>query len=184
MPDLSPICDLCCSLKKCWIHNPLSYEARDWTHILVDTNWVLNTLSHNRNFGSFKISVWISVLRIVLFICSITAWFSLGRLHLCKILPIFSRLSIFWHIIAYSSLLWSLVFLQFQLYLFFGLYWFEPSPFFLLRSLANGLSIFFLSFWYIQIYLSPICLILLLFLLPWETDLRKHWYNCFSFVLF
>ena len=25
--------------------------------------------------------------------------------------------------------------------------------------------------------LSPICLFLFLFLLPWETDLRKHWYD-------
>ena len=25
--------------------------------------------------------------------------------------------------------------------------------------------------------LSPICLFLFLFLLPWETDLRKHWYG-------
>ena len=35
-----------------WQHcflNPLR-EARDQTHILVDTNWVLNPLSHNRNF--------------------------------------------------------------------------------------------------------------------------------------
>ena len=31
-----------------WILNPLS-KARDWTHILMDTNQVLKLLSHNRN---------------------------------------------------------------------------------------------------------------------------------------
>ena len=171
MPDLSHICDLCCSLKKCWIHNPLSYEARDWTHILVDTNWVLNTLSHNRNSGSFKLSVWISVLMIGLFICSITAWFSLGRLYLCKILPIFSRLSIFWHIIAYSSLLWSFVFLQCQLCLLFlfWLYWFEPSPFFLLRSLAKGLSILFISLKIQLLVLLIFIVFCLYFIYFWST---------------
>ena len=34
--DLSHICDLCHSLRQCWIFNPLS-EARDWTWILMDT---------------------------------------------------------------------------------------------------------------------------------------------------
>ena len=27
------------------------------------------------------------------------------------------------------------------------------------------------------VWLGPTCLLLLLFLLPWETDLRKHWYD-------
>ena len=34
-----------------WILKPLS-EARDWTHILMDTSQVLNPLSHNRNSKS------------------------------------------------------------------------------------------------------------------------------------
>ena len=34
MLDLSRICDLCCSLRQCWILNPLS-EARDQTCILT-----------------------------------------------------------------------------------------------------------------------------------------------------
>ena len=29
----------------------------------------------------------------------------------------------------------------------------------------------------LQVWIGPICLFLLLFLLPWETDLRKHWYS-------
>ena len=51
--DLSHICDLCCSLRQCWILNPLS-EAGDWTRILMDTRWVLNLLSHNGNSWKYK----------------------------------------------------------------------------------------------------------------------------------
>ena len=35
----------------------------------------------------------------------------------------------------------------------------------------------------LKICLGPICLFLLLFLLPWETDLRKHWYDLSENVL-
>ena len=45
-PDPSHVCDLHQSLKQGQILNLLS-EARDRTHILTDTSWVL--LSHNRN---------------------------------------------------------------------------------------------------------------------------------------
>ena len=48
MPDPSCIYDLGCSLQQRQIFNPLS-EARDRTHILMDTNRVLNPLNHNRN---------------------------------------------------------------------------------------------------------------------------------------
>ena len=54
MPDPSRLCDLR------WILNPLS-EARDRTHVFVDTGQVLNPLSHNGNFQDvyFKgIFVW------------------------------------------------------------------------------------------------------------------------------
>ena len=54
----SHICDLCHSVRQCWILNPQS-EAKDTTHILADTVlgsffffflcWVLNLLSHNGN---------------------------------------------------------------------------------------------------------------------------------------
>ena len=40
-PDLSHICDLCCSLWQCQILKPLS-EIRDRTHILMDTVGLLN----------------------------------------------------------------------------------------------------------------------------------------------
>ena len=33
------------------------------------------------------------------------------------------------------------------------------------------------------VWLGPICLFLLLFLLPWETDLRKHWHDLSENVL-
>ena len=49
MPDLSHICDLHCSFRQHRILNSLS-EARDLTHILMDTSWVCNPLSHNENF--------------------------------------------------------------------------------------------------------------------------------------
>ena len=48
IPDLSRIFNLCLSLWQQWILNPLS-EARDRTHILMDTSPVLDLLSHNRN---------------------------------------------------------------------------------------------------------------------------------------
>ena len=54
MPDPSLICDLCWSLWQCRILNPLS-KARDQTHILMDTNWVLNPLSHSGNSQLAKI---------------------------------------------------------------------------------------------------------------------------------
>ena len=52
---LHPSCilSLCCSLSQHQILNSLS-EARDQTHMLMDTNWVLNPLSHDRN-SFFKI---------------------------------------------------------------------------------------------------------------------------------
>ena len=47
-PDLSRICSLWHSSKKCWILNPVG-EARDQTHILMDTSLVRNRLSHSRS---------------------------------------------------------------------------------------------------------------------------------------
>ena len=48
MPDSSHICKLHHSSWQCPILNPLT-KARDRTHILMDTSWVLNLLSHNGN---------------------------------------------------------------------------------------------------------------------------------------
>ena len=47
-PDQSHICDLHHSSWQRWILKPLS-EARDRTHILMDTCWVPNLLSHKRD---------------------------------------------------------------------------------------------------------------------------------------
>ena len=52
MPDPSHICSLHHSLWQCWIFNLLS-EARDRTHIFIDTSWVHNLLSHNGNSNFF-----------------------------------------------------------------------------------------------------------------------------------
>ena len=46
--DLSCICNLHHSMWQCWILNPLS-EARDRTHILMDTRQVLNPLNDHGN---------------------------------------------------------------------------------------------------------------------------------------
>ena len=45
--DLSHICAPCHSLQQRQIKNPLS-KARDGNHILMETSWVLNPLSHNK----------------------------------------------------------------------------------------------------------------------------------------
>ena len=46
--DLSHVCGLHHSSWWCQILNPLT-KARDWTHILIDTSWVHNPLSHSGN---------------------------------------------------------------------------------------------------------------------------------------
>ena len=48
MLDLSGFCYLQCSLWQCQVLNPLS-EARNRTHIPMDTSWDLNPLSHSGN---------------------------------------------------------------------------------------------------------------------------------------
>ena len=50
-PDPSHICNLHHSSRQCWILNPLT-EARDWTHVLMDTSQGLNPSSHNGNSTS------------------------------------------------------------------------------------------------------------------------------------
>ena len=50
----SCICNLHCSLWQHQILNPLS-EARDHTHILMNTMSILNLLSHNRNSMGFSL---------------------------------------------------------------------------------------------------------------------------------
>ena len=79
--DLSCVCNLHHSSWQCQILNPLS-EASDGTHILMDTSWVLNLLSHNGNSWSIFLVLW----RLVL---------------LCMDLPAFSSFS-------FLSFLWTL----------------------------------------------------------------------------
>ena len=47
-PDLSCICDLCHSSRQRRIHNP-PREARDGTHILMDSSRIFFPLRHNEN---------------------------------------------------------------------------------------------------------------------------------------
>ena len=51
--DPSHICDCC--LQQQWALSPLS-KARDRTHLLMDTSWVLNLQSHNRNSPVFLLA--------------------------------------------------------------------------------------------------------------------------------
>ena len=53
MPDLRFLCDICGTSWLCWILSPSS-EARDWICILMDASRILNLLSHNGNYISFK----------------------------------------------------------------------------------------------------------------------------------
>ena len=50
MPDLSQVHDPHHNSRQLWILNPLN-EARDRTHSLMDTSWILNLLSHNGNIA-------------------------------------------------------------------------------------------------------------------------------------
>ena len=52
--DPSRICDLHHSSQHCWKLNPLG-KARDQTRVLMDTIWVLNPLSHERNSLGFYV---------------------------------------------------------------------------------------------------------------------------------
>ena len=59
--DPSHICDLHCNSWQHCIFNPLS-EARDRTHILMDTSQVHNLLSHNRNSPLFTLVFYLLVI--------------------------------------------------------------------------------------------------------------------------
>ena len=97
-------------------------------------------------FESFKITVSIGVLVIYLFIFSISSWFCLGSLQLCRTLSISSRLFILW---TYNCLQQSLMILYISvvsvvIYLFSFLIFIDLSSLhFFLNNLAKGLSIFF-----------------------------------------
>ena len=48
MRDLSHICNLHSSLLQCWVHQPTE-QGQGSNLLVVDTSWILNPLSHNRN---------------------------------------------------------------------------------------------------------------------------------------
>ena len=52
--DAGHICYLHHSSRQHWILNPLS-KARNGTHVLMDTSWVHNLLSHNENSKNLNI---------------------------------------------------------------------------------------------------------------------------------
>ena len=63
MPDPCCICKSCSSLQQSWILNPLN-EARNQTHILMETGRILNLLSHSENFQKrvfFKVLLQLTV---------------------------------------------------------------------------------------------------------------------------
>ena len=60
MPYPSLICSLYHSSLQCWILNPRS-ELRDQTCILLDANWARNPLSHNGNFRTFPLLIWLKL---------------------------------------------------------------------------------------------------------------------------
>ena len=91
----SRMCDLHHSSWQHQILNPLN-EARDWMHILMDTSWILNLLSHNRNFKNaiFKM-LYIFYPKVLLIInssfnctgiCIVNIWFSEISWDFCFIL--------------------------------------------------------------------------------------------------
>ena len=73
MRDLSCICNLHHNSQQCWILNPL-IEARDQTHVLMDTSRFCNPLSHNGNSLVFILN---SIFIIDTYTCS---WTSLLQL--------------------------------------------------------------------------------------------------------
>ena len=128
LPDHgSNLCPLHCKVQCPYLY--LNY----WTTREVPVGRLLNTVS-------------ISVLVIVLFIFSVSSWFSLGRFYFSKTLSIPSRLSI---LLAYSCLLWSLMILcisivsvvTFPFSRLILLIW--VFSLFFLMTLTNGISIFF-----------------------------------------
>ena len=66
------VCDLGHSSRQCQIFNLLG-EAREQTHILMDTSWVLKPLSHDENswspvFNFFFFFLWLPLLKFKTFI--------------------------------------------------------------------------------------------------------------------
>ena len=87
------------------------------------------------------------VLVIALFIFSISSWVSLGRLYLCK------NLSILWHVVGYSSLLWSWLIIII-------------SPFLFLILLMWAFLLFFS--WWVWLWVYQFC---------WSFQIITLWFH-------
>ena len=85
MPDPSHICNLQHSSQQYQIINPLS-EARDRTHILMNTSWALNPMSHSGNSSTvaFNIFSWCLTFVSLINVSShyYLVWYSLCVLYL------------------------------------------------------------------------------------------------------
>ena len=94
MPDMSHICTLYQSSQQHRILNWLR-KARDWTHIIVDTSWDYNLLSHNGNSPLFfKFSFLTAVLLGWFPLLYLTSYlFVLVHYSFCQSLPLAQLLS-------------------------------------------------------------------------------------------
>ena len=91
--DLSCICDLCSTLRQCWILNPLS-KTGDLTLILMDTSRVLNPLSYNRNSITLVlicIGMVVNYDECLLAFC-ISLWVFKSLFHFSKVFILFTHL--------------------------------------------------------------------------------------------
>ena len=99
IPNLSWVCDLYHSSRQCQILNPLS-EARDRTHILLDTIWVWSTTgTPTVSVLNFKFWIHFSGIREIYFHSSACGFPIFSALFMKE--NIFSLLSIFGSFVKY-----------------------------------------------------------------------------------
>ena len=109
--DPSHVCDLHCSSWKRWIFNPLS-EARDLTHILMDTSWICfccTTTGTQKNFiclGSRKYSMYLRIWTPLI-------WITLASKAITHYVNNYFLLLIIFYYLLYFPLFWEIHFLFF-----------------------------------------------------------------------